>query len=288
LRMCKWHCNSQGPSTNLECLHCKTRYCGACLHGAGGIMENLDKCASCGKVPTQLNKEDRPGWNEATQLDSTAGTKPVEAKAATATSGGGSEADQLQEIFSFYCNRAPKSDALDNSKWAKALTDLLWLDDKMTKTDGDLIFSKVKPKGGRKLQYDEFVVGVHEVAKKRYGADDISQLLRNTTIPKSQADAASPNVVDRLTNPATFTGSSKQRFDEDGKGKGFEGRDATGANDKLIVGKVIPGGKKINLAESLREDVSDGSAKNATHCPQCNAPRKSDQRSCARCGKQFF
>jgi len=255
-------------------------------------MENLAKCASCGKVPTQLNKEDRPAWNETTTLDSTAGTKPVEVKAATVTSaaGGGSEADQLQDIFSFYCNRAPKSDAIDSSKWAKAIADLLWLDDKMTKTDGDLIFTKVKPKGGRKLQFDEFVVGVHEVAKKRYGADDISQLLRNTTLPpkQQQGDAASPNVVDRLTNTATYTGSHKQRFDEDGRGKGVEGRDATGANDKLIVGKVIPGGKKINLADSLREDVTDASAKTATHCPQCNAPRKSDQRSCARCGKQFF
>jgi len=253
-------------------------------------MTSLDKCVSCGKVPTQLSKEERPGWNETTLLDSTAGTKPVEVKEATAKSsgGGGSATEQLQEIFLFYCNRAPKSDALDNSKWAKALADLHWLDDKMTSTDGDLVFSKVKPKGARKIQFDEFVVGVHEVAKKRYGSDDLAQLLLNTTIPKQQGEAASANVVDRLTNTATFTGSHKARFDEEGKGKGLDGREAAGASDKLIVGKVIPGGKKINLAESLREDVSDGSAKNATHCPQCNAPRKSDQRSCARCGKQFF
>lgn len=251
-------------------------------------MENLAKCAGCGKVPTQLAKEERPGWNETTQLDSTAGTKPVEAKAATATTGGGSQAEQLQEIFLHYCNRAPKSDALDNAKWAKALADLAWLDDKLTKTDGDLIFTKVKPKGGRKLQFAEFVSGVHEVAKKRYGSDDVAQLLANTTMPKHQAETSSSNVVDRLTNTATFTGSHKGRFDEDGKGKGMEGRDASGVNDKLIVGKVIPGGKKINLADSLREDVHDESVKQATHCPQCNAPKKTDQRSCARCGKQFF
>lgn len=250
-------------------------------------MENLAKCAGCGKVPTQLAKEDRPGWNETTQLDSTAGTKPVEVKAPTVT-GSGTQSEQLQEIFLYYCNRAPKSDALDNAKWAKALADLAWLDDKLTKTDGDLIFTKVKPKGGRKLQFAEFVSGVHEVAKKRYGSDDIPQLLKNTSIPKQQAEGSSSNVVDRLTNTATFTGSHKARFDEEGKGKGLDGREATGASDKLIVGKVIPGGKKINLADSLREDVTDESVKLATHCPQCNAPKKTDQRSCARCGKQFF
>lgn len=251
-------------------------------------MESLAKCV-CGKVPTQLSKEDRPEWNEATQLDSTAGAKLTEAKAPSVSGAhAGTDAEQLQEIFVFYCNRAPKSDSIDNAKWAKLLVDLQWIDNKVTKTDGDLIFSKIKPKGGRKIQFDEFVLGVHEVAKKRYGSEDVAQLLSHTTIPKQSDAAASPNVVDRLTNTANFTGSHKNRFDEDGKGKGMEGREAAGVNDKLIVGKVIPGGKKINLAESLREDVSDGSAKNATHCPQCGAPRKSDQRSCARCGKQFF
>lgn len=248
-------------------------------------MESLAKCANCGQIPTQLS--DRPDWNEHTQLDSTAGSKLTEAKSAT-VSGAGTESEQLQEIYLYYCNRAPKSDSLDNSKWAKLLVDLHWLDAKMTKTDGDLIFSKVKPKGGRKVEFDEFVLGVHEVAKKRYGSEDLTELLRSTTIPKQQSES-SPNVVDRLTNPANYTGSHKLRFDEEGKGKGMDGREASGVNDKLIVGKVIPGGKKINLAESLREDVSaDNNAKNATHCPQCNAPRKPDQRSCARCGKLFF
>jgi len=254
-------------------------------------MESLVKCASCGKVPRQLAKEERGEWNESTTVDSTAGQKPqTEAKeegAAPAAKSAGSEADQLQEIFTLYCNRAPKSDAFDNAKWAKCLGDL-WLDDKLNKTDGDLIFTKVKPKGGRKLEYAAFVAGVHEVAKKKYGSDDVGQPLRNTNLAKGGADAASgSNVVDRLTNTATYTGSHKQRFDEEGKGKGVEGRDVIAPTDKLIVGKVPPGGKRINLAESLREDV-DGSAKTATHCPQCHAPKKQDQRSCVRCGKQFF
>lgn len=60
--MCQWYCTSQGPSTNLHCLHCHVRYCGACLHGESGKMESLVKCAGCGRKPRVKSNASRRGW----------------------------------------------------------------------------------------------------------------------------------------------------------------------------------------------------------------------------------
>eukprot|EP00403_Amphidinium_massartii_P024519 CAMPEP_0178398424 /NCGR_PEP_ID=MMETSP0689_2-20121128/14765_1 /TAXON_ID=160604 /ORGANISM="Amphidinium massartii, Strain CS-259" /LENGTH=298 /DNA_ID=CAMNT_0020019185 /DNA_START=74 /DNA_END=970 /DNA_ORIENTATION=- len=61
--MCKWYCTSSGPSTNLVCLNCGAHYCGACLHGDGGKMESLIKCARCGKKPQVKSNADRGAWS---------------------------------------------------------------------------------------------------------------------------------------------------------------------------------------------------------------------------------
>jgi hypothetical protein len=60
--MCKFYCMSNGPSTNLECLHCSVRYCAACLHGEAGKMPSLVKCAGCGKKPRTKPNGARNGW----------------------------------------------------------------------------------------------------------------------------------------------------------------------------------------------------------------------------------
>lgn len=49
--MCQFYCLSNGPNTNLKCLHCGIRYCGACLYGEAGKMKSLIKCSNCGKKP---------------------------------------------------------------------------------------------------------------------------------------------------------------------------------------------------------------------------------------------
>lgn len=60
--MCKFYCTSSGPSTNLACLSCGCRYCGACLHGEAGKMVSLIKCAKCGKKPTVKPNGERGDW----------------------------------------------------------------------------------------------------------------------------------------------------------------------------------------------------------------------------------
>ena len=66
--MCKWYCTSNGPSTNLECLHCGVHYCGACLHGDAGKMRSVIRCAACGKKPRHKSAKSRVGWSAA-ELD---------------------------------------------------------------------------------------------------------------------------------------------------------------------------------------------------------------------------
>eukprot|EP00126_Sphaerothecum_destruens_P003380 Sdes_comp17114_c0_seq1m6278 len=61
--MCRWFCTSEGPSTNLECLHCRTRYCAACLHSEVGKMQSLIKCAGCGKKPRTKPNKERSVWS---------------------------------------------------------------------------------------------------------------------------------------------------------------------------------------------------------------------------------
>jgi len=60
--MCKWYCTSEGPNTNLKCLHCGTHYCAVCLKGEAGKMESMIKCAKCGRKPRVLPKDKREGW----------------------------------------------------------------------------------------------------------------------------------------------------------------------------------------------------------------------------------
>src|SRR4051794_36678482 len=66
--MCKWHCTSTGLLTNLECLHCHARYCGACLHGDGGVMKSLLDCARCHKKPRVQAAAERSGWNASVEV----------------------------------------------------------------------------------------------------------------------------------------------------------------------------------------------------------------------------
>ncbi|KAG2482573.1 hypothetical protein HYH03_018498 [Edaphochlamys debaryana] len=61
--MCNWYCLSNGPSTNLKCLHCGCRYCAACLHGEfQGKMASLNKCGACGKNPRSKPNNERESW----------------------------------------------------------------------------------------------------------------------------------------------------------------------------------------------------------------------------------
>ena len=61
--------------------------------------------------------------------------------------------------------------------------------------------------------------------------------------------AASARVFDKLTDPRLFTGSSKHRFDDDGRGKGVAGRDAAPNN-----AVAYRGGNVHDIAQVMRPE----------------------------------
>ena len=49
---------------------------------------------------------------------------------------------------------------------------------------------------------------------------------------------SSSDFVDRMTDTSKYTGTHKHRFDEEGKGKGLEGRDSIAKGKGMVAGSV--------------------------------------------------
>ncbi|KAL3992588.1 vacuolar protein sorting-associated protein 54 [Sarotherodon galilaeus] len=123
---------------------------------------------------------------------------------------------------------------LTGKNWAKLCKDCKIIDGKnVTGTDVDIVFSKVKQKTSRVINYEEFQKALEELAPKRFKGQSKEEALQS--IHKLVEGREPTNVgvtkvaktpaVDRLTDTSRYTGSHKERFDESGKGKGREGRE---------------------------------------------------------------
>mmetsp|Transcript_4986 Transcript_4986/g.9640 ORF Transcript_4986/g.9640 Transcript_4986/m.9640 type:complete len:305 (-) Transcript_4986:70-984(-) len=189
--MCKFYCTSEGSSCNLECLHCGTRYCAVCLHGQAGKMEKLTKCAKCGKKPRVLSAEQRGGWNDKVvdvHRPHFLHDSQDKQEAKTGGAGGGVGGGPVAALFEQYCNRAPRSDALDNAKFAKCAADHQWLDAKLTRTDVDMIFTKTKAKGARRIGLESFEAALQALALQKYGASAHNRLeLLLSAVPQKKS-----------------------------------------------------------------------------------------------------
>ncbi|XP_065065091.1 tubulin polymerization-promoting protein family member 2-like [Rhopilema esculentum] len=137
----------------------------------------------------------------------------------------------METLFKSYCSFGAKDAAplMDNAKFAKFARDTKILDKKLTATDVDIIFSKVKAKTERKITYKQFQDALKLLAEKKYGEPNVEKLeevILKTSGPKASGvtKAVKAGGVDRLTDTSKYTGSHKERFDESGKGKGLEGR----------------------------------------------------------------
>ena len=73
-------------------------------------------------------------------------------------------AGSLREVFSGFAGGAPD---LDGKTFAKLAKDTKILDKKLTATDIDLIFAKVKDKTARKITYDQFEKAIGLCAEKK-------------------------------------------------------------------------------------------------------------------------
>ncbi|CAM9712604.1 tubulin polymerization-promoting protein family member 3-like [Lethenteron reissneri] len=132
---------------------------------------------------------------------------------------------------------------MNNKNWAKLCKDCKVIDGKgVTGTDVDIVFSKVKAKSARTITITEFHAAIAELAPKRFKGRSAEEALSalhallagaapaNTGVTK----AAAVGGVDRLTDASKYTGSHKERFDADGKGKGKSGRADAAANSGYV------------------------------------------------------
>lgn len=111
------------------------------------------------------------------------------------------------------------------------------IDKKITTTDTGIHFKKLKAMKVPITDYQKFL---EDLAKTR-GMDlaDIKSKMTNCGAPglvsvKSNAKAA--ETVARLTDTSKYTGSSKQRFDDSGKGKGISGRKEMADQSGYVAG----------------------------------------------------
>ena len=112
------------------------------------------------------------------------------------------------------------------------------------KKDGPSIFDKLTdPKlytGSHKERFDEEGKGKGKAGRvDNNGPKDLSSMVNSKkmeikteeeeikSVPKEKKNKDGPSIFDKLTDTKLYTGSHKQRFDEEGKGKGKLGRDTT-------------------------------------------------------------
>jgi hypothetical protein len=165
---------------------------------------------------------------------------------------------------------------LDNAKFAKLCRETKVIDGKnITSTDIDIVYNKVKPKGSRKITFENFVEILNELGPKRFPKREpehafhaLVELIVNNGTPVSNGTVAEANgVFAKLTDVSTYTGSHKERFNEDGTGRGLEGRETTKSTDQLS--------KIVNRSSKRPANVVSVSSETLDKV----APKKSDIRS---------
>ena len=73
-------------------------------------------------------------------------------------------ADVLKAVFADYCGGQK---TMEGKSFAKLAKDTKLIDKKLTNTDVDLIFAKVKDKSERRITFAQFTNGLAEIAKKK-------------------------------------------------------------------------------------------------------------------------
>lgn len=149
---------------------------------------------------------------------------------------------------------------MDGAKFAKMTKDLKLLDKNLTSTDVDIIFTKVKPKNERKITFAQFKEALKLLAEKKFPgcADALEKLQAKMLEGKGPlahgvTKALKAGAVDRLTDATKYTGSHKERFDEEGKGKGIAGR-----KDLVDDSGYVTGYKEKGTFDKKLEDGEGG------------------------------
>eukprot|EP01059_Diplonema_ambulator_P009616 TRINITY_DN1953_c0_g1_i1.p1 TRINITY_DN1953_c0_g1~~TRINITY_DN1953_c0_g1_i1.p1 ORF type:complete len:156 (+),score=51.30 TRINITY_DN1953_c0_g1_i1:69-536(+) len=102
---------------------------------------------------------------------------------------------ELKRMFESFCAFGGGNNAkpeMDNARFSKFCKDCKLIDKKFTSTDADLIFTKSKGKGERKISFAVFEsVALEEVARKKsISKDDLVAKITSTTGPTSSGTKA--------------------------------------------------------------------------------------------------
>ncbi|CAH1778571.1 unnamed protein product [Owenia fusiformis] len=128
---------------------------------------------------------------------------------------------------------AVKKNGLNVKGFKRICDDCKLLGKKMNQTEADIKFSKVAQKK-KEINFDEFEKLIDEISKAY--KEDHKSVEDPVLAIKDKIELNGPKThnatkvakkvggVDRLTDTKGYTGSHKERFDEEGKGKGIAGR----------------------------------------------------------------
>merc|ERR1712042_328907 len=164
--------------------------------------------------------------------------------------------EDLKKAFLNFANQG-KSGAtvqeLDNKNWTKMAKDAGLYNKTCSSTDGDITFQKYCGNKAKHINFDTFLKFIDELAPKFFKGDaNAVQKYRQLIVDKGNPDnkgtkVATGNNVGKMTDTSQYTGAHKERFDEDGKGKGIEGREDVTANDGYVTSYTY--GATISKAE---------------------------------------
>ncbi|XP_055345492.1 tubulin polymerization-promoting protein family member 2-like isoform X2 [Paramacrobiotus metropolitanus] len=117
----------------------------------------------------------------------------------------------------------------------------------ITTTDTSIAFKQVVGNNEKVITYEKFKTFLFKLAQranKDAGQDELTKLVDKlqTKLEPSLSGTTSTvqaNVIDRLTDTSKYTGSSKERFDAEGKGRGKEGREDVPNKSGYVTGSKI-------------------------------------------------
>lgn len=159
----------------------------------------------------------------------------------------------LKDIYTKYVEFGSTATAqkkgLTSANFMKMMKDAELVSGKLTRTDVDLIFTKAKEKGTTTITFSQFQSAVKAAAKIKYGDESegnvkkITDALTSISGPstKGATKMAKNKATERLTDTSKYTGSHKERFDKEGKGRGIEGRKDIHDNEGYVTGYAQKG-----------------------------------------------
>lgn len=167
------------------------------------------------------------------------------------------------DFAAFGANRGASMPMMDGPKFAKFAKDCKLLDKtNLTATDVDLIFAKAKSKTERRITVDQFYTAVCMMADKKYpeeagdaALEKLMGKISNSQGPKATATVAdSSGIYGKLTDTSLYTGSHKERFNEDGTGRGMDGRDRIAKGKGSSKGAITSTGSGDDSSPPISDD----------------------------------